>query len=137
MFPDWNFHEWVELVGKGVDLVGVAVIVIGSLAAGAHFFAVFRRHDLMAAYRELRIGVGRSLLLGLELLVAADVIRTVAIGPTFESIGVLAGIVLIRTFLSLMLELELEGRWPWQHHEHGESDRPLLTKESIEDDDAG
>lgn len=65
-------------------------------------------------YREYRQLLGRSILLGLELLVAADIIRTVAVTPTLESLAVLAGIVLIRTFLSFSLELEITGRWPWQ-----------------------
>ena len=63
--------------------------------------------------------MGRSILLGLELLVAADIIRTVAVTPTFESVGVLAIIVLIRTFLSFSLELEITGRWPWQKQPAG------------------
>jgi uncharacterized membrane protein len=67
------------------------------------------------AYRHTRRGIGRAVLLGLELLVAGDIIRTVAISPTFESVGVLAGIVLVRTFLSFTLELEINARWPWQH----------------------
>ena len=65
-------------------------------------------------YREYRQLLGRSILLGLELLVAADIIRTVAVTPTFTSVGVLAVIVLVRTFLSFSLELEITGRWPWQ-----------------------
>ena len=64
-------------------------------------------------YRQYRQRLGRAILLGLELLVAGDIIRTVAVTPTFESAGVLAVIVLIRTFLSFSLEVELEGRWPW------------------------
>ena len=65
-------------------------------------------------YRAYRQNIGRAILLGLEFLVAADIIRTVAVSPTFRSAGVLAIIVLIRTFLSMALQLELEGRWPWQ-----------------------
>ena len=65
-------------------------------------------------YHRYRKRLGRSILLGLELLVAADIIRTVAVAPTFESVGVLGLIVLIRTFLSFSLELEITGRWPWQ-----------------------
>ncbi len=61
-----------------------------------------------------RRSLGRAILLGLELLVAADIIKTVAISPTLESVAVLGGIVLIRTFLSFSLELEITGRWPWQ-----------------------
>jgi len=67
-----------------------------------------------AAYRTVRRSIGRSILLGLELLVAGDIIRTVAVDPTFTSVGVLAVIVAIRTFLSFTLELEITGRWPWQ-----------------------
>ena len=73
-----------------------------------------RRGPGLGAYVRYRHGIGRAILLGLELLVAADIIRTVAIDPTFESLGVLAVIVAIRTFLSFSLQLELEGRWPWQ-----------------------
>jgi uncharacterized membrane protein len=66
------------------------------------------------AYRKCRENLGRAILLGLEFLVAGDIIRTVAISPSFESVGVLAAIVLIRTFLSATLTVEIEGRWPWQ-----------------------
>ena len=70
--------------------------------------------EKLSFYRSYRQLLGRSILLGLELLVAADIIRTVAVTPTFVSVGVLAVIVLIRTFLSFSLELEITGRWPWQ-----------------------
>lgn len=73
----------------------------------------------LGLYRSYRQSLGRSILLGLELLVAADIIRTVAVTPTFESVGVLAIIVLIRTFLSFSLELEITGRWPWQKEPAG------------------
>jgi uncharacterized membrane protein len=69
------------------------------------------KEDRVAAFRT---DLGRSILLGLEFLVAADIIATVALKPTLESLAVLAGIVLIRTFLSFSLEVEIEGRWPWQ-----------------------
>jgi hypothetical protein len=74
-----------------------------------------RRGRFDARYRELRANLGRAILLGLEFLVAADIIGTVAIEPSFRSLGVLALIVAIRTFLSFSLELEISGRWPWQH----------------------
>jgi uncharacterized membrane protein len=110
-----NFSEVVELVGQAVDVAGIGVIVLGILLATTFFAVDLRRSESFeAAYRGYRRGVGRALLLGLEILVAADIIRTVAISPTFASVGVLALIVLIRTFLSWSLELELEGRWPWQ-----------------------
>jgi uncharacterized membrane protein len=108
-----SFHEWIEDVGKAIDAAGVAALVLGLVVATA--MAVRRRHAPPPTdrYREYRQRLGRAILLGLELLVAADIIRTVAVTPTFESAGVLAIIVAIRTFLSISLEVELEGRWPW------------------------
>ncbi|WP_199254442.1 DUF1622 domain-containing protein [Mycolicibacterium mengxianglii] len=108
-----TFIEVVELVGKVIDGVGVAVIAIGALIAAGFAVGRLRRKDT-ETYSKFREQLGRSILLGLELLVAADIIRTVAITPTAQSVGVLAGIVLIRTFLSWSLELEITGRWPWQ-----------------------
>ena len=112
-----DFKDTVELVGKGVDAVGVAVVVIGIIAATAAFAVTLRGSGSGGAgdaYTRYRQGIGKAILLGLEFLVAADIIRTVAVSPTFRSAGVLAIIVLIRTFLSLSLEVELEGRLPWQ-----------------------
>ncbi len=71
-------------------------------------------------YECFRADLGRGILLGLEFLVAADIIGTVAVTPTFESLGVLAAIVLIRTFLSFSLEVEIEGRWPWRRRSDGQ-----------------
>ena len=109
-----ELKETIEVVGKAVDLAGVAVIVGGIVLATALYVAPSRRDDGGREYRRYRQGVGRAILLGLEILVAADIIRTVAVDPTFRSAGVLAVIVGIRTFLSFSLEVELEGRWPWQ-----------------------
>lgn len=108
-----TFVEVVEAVGKVLDGAGVGAILVGGLAATVSAARAARRHQ-PAVYRSFRQQLGRSILLGLELLVAADIIRTVAVTPTLGSIGVLAGIVLIRTFLSFSLELEITGRWPWQ-----------------------
>lgn len=110
-----DFHGYVMLATRGLEAAGVAVIVVGSLLVAAITTRNgLRAQDLRTWYRELRQGVGRSILLGLEILVGADIIRTVAEQPTLDSVAVLAGIVLIRTFLSFTLEVELEGRWPWQ-----------------------
>ncbi|MBI3227091.1 MAG: DUF1622 domain-containing protein [Mycolicibacterium cosmeticum] len=108
-----GFVEVVEAVGKVIDGIGVAVIAAGALLAVG---ATFRRMRDKATdpYRFFREQLGRSILLGLEFLVAADIIRTVAITPTWQSVVVLAGIVVIRTFLSFSLEVEITGRWPWQ-----------------------
>jgi uncharacterized membrane protein len=111
-----SFSDTVETVGKAVDGVGVGVTVVGIAAATALLVRSARRSPRVPddLYRGYRQGVGRAILLGLEFLVAGDIIRTVAVSPTFRSAGVLALIVLIRTFLSMALELELQGRWPWQ-----------------------
>lgn len=108
-----EFQPIVELVGRGVDAAGVAIIVVGTLLATV--IAGIRLNRRQAGvYRGYRRRVGRSILLGLEFLVAGDIIRTVAVAPTYKSVGVLAVIVGIRTFLSFSLELEITGRWPWQ-----------------------
>lgn len=108
-----SYNETVEVVGKVIDTAGVTVIVLGSLSAAMRAVGRLRR-DEANNYRRFRQQLGRSILLGLELLVAADIIRTVAVTPTLTSVAVLAGIVVIRTFLSFALELEITGRWPWQ-----------------------
>lgn len=111
-----DFHQGMEIVGKAVDAAGVAVIVLGILVATGRAALQSARGE-GSVYRSYRQRLGRSILLGLELLVAADIIRTVAVEPTFTSVGVLGLIVLIRTFLSFSLELEISGRWPWQQED--------------------
>lgn len=109
----------MELVGQAIDAVGVAAIVIGTVAATA--MAGWRLlHREPDVYRRFRRFLGRSILLGLELLVAADIIKTVAVTPTLGDVAVLAAIVAIRTFLSWSLELEISGRWPWQKEPRNE-----------------
>ena len=112
--------EIIEAAGRYMDVAGVAVMVIGAVVSVPLALRGFQPRgqpagsEPLSVYRSYRHLLGRSILLGLELLVAADIIRTVAVAPTFESVGVLAIIVLIRTFLSFSLELEITGRWPWQ-----------------------
>lgn len=105
-----TFSDAVETLGKAVDAAGVAVIVVG--VAVTTVLAVKR--DVADRYRTYRQRLGRVILLGLELLVAADIIRTVAVTPTLTNAAVLGIIVIIRTFLSFSLEIELEGRTPWR-----------------------
>lgn len=108
-------RDAIETAGWVVDIVGVAVLLVGIVLSFGIFARELRRRSLFPdAYRGLRRSLGRSILLGLEILVAADIIRTVAVEPTLDNVIVLAGIVAIRTFLSFSLEVELEGRWPWQ-----------------------
>lgn len=109
-----NFKQAIEMVGEGVDAAGVLVVVIGVVVASLALPRRLGRMGAIGAYKEYRQHIGRAILLGLELLVAGDIIRTVAIDPTLRSVLVLGIIVLIRTFLSVALTLELEGRWPWE-----------------------
>lgn len=111
MFP--TLREWTDAVGTGVDVTGVAVIVIGMILATWRFLMNFRA-GAEGTYLKCRQEIGRSILLGLEFLVAGDIIRTVVVAPTMENVKVLGVIIVIRTFLSISLQVELEGRWPWQ-----------------------
>jgi uncharacterized membrane protein len=105
--------EVIEGIGTAIDAIGVTVIAGGALLAV--FLTIGRaRQEEGGAYEFFRRRLGRAILLGLEFLVAADIIRTVAVTPTGESVAVLGGIVLIRTFLSFSLQLEMTGAWPWQ-----------------------
>jgi uncharacterized membrane protein len=98
-----------------IELIGVAIIAGGALGTLALFlYRLVRREDPVQAVTSFRSSFGRAILLGLELLIAADIINTVAVRPTLVGVAVLAGIVAIRTFLSFSLEVEIEGRWPWQ-----------------------
>ena len=108
----------LQWISTGIEVTGVAIIVIGAAAATLTFvhgglFSV----GWANAFRRYRANLGRGILLGLELLVAADIIGTVAVTPSFQNLAVLGLIVLIRTFLSFSLEVEIEGRWPWRRAE--------------------
>ena len=107
-----------HLIGNAarvVEVAGVAVLIFGALiAVGIFFKRIGGAGGFDHAYHGLRADLGRAILLGLELLVIADIIGTVAIEPTLDTLAVLAVIVAIRTLLSFTLELEVSGRWPWQ-----------------------
>ena len=108
----------LHLITRSIEYAGIGVIVLGALFAVIRFAVAIFRETEDDPYRRLRSRLGRSILLGLEFLVAADIIATVAIEPTMDSVAVLAGVVLIRTFLSFSLEVEIEGRWPWRRNSH-------------------
>jgi uncharacterized membrane protein len=114
--------EVIESIGTTIDAIGVAVIAGGAVLAVFMTLGKGRRED-GGAYDFFRRRLGRAILLGLEFLVAADIIRTVAVTPTAESVAVLAGIVLIRTFLSFSLQLEMTGAWPWQQRSVAADDK--------------
>lgn len=110
-----TFSHIIEYIGRGLEATGIAIIVIGIVISLVVYLSrVFGEDGPQAAFTSARKDIGRSILFGLEVLVAGDIVLTVAIDPTFRSVGVLAAIVLIRTFLSFTLEVEIDGQWPWQ-----------------------
>lgn len=115
-------HLFVDHLAKLLELVGAGIILGGAVLATILFLRSGSKHrDWRRAYQSYRSNLGRGILLGLELLVGADIIATITAPLTFQSVGLLAGIVAIRTFLSFSLETEIEGCWPW---ERAARDRP-------------
>ena len=107
--------EWIEYAALAIEILAV-VIIVGAIfyAMGHYLFQAAIRPERDELYKQLKVRLGRALLLGLEILVAADIVRTVALEATLQSVAVLGLLVLIRTFLSWALVVEIEGRWPWQ-----------------------
>jgi uncharacterized membrane protein len=108
-----RFDESMEWVVRAFEVVGVAVLAIGSIVAMLRAAEWLREGRRKGVYERARRDVGRSILLGLEILIIADIVQTVTIDPTLESAFTLALIVLVRTFLSFSLEIELDGVVPW------------------------
>jgi uncharacterized membrane protein len=107
--------EWIKVAALVIEILAVAIITAATLyAVGRFLLRRAARDEKGSAYHDLKFTVGRSLLIGLEVLVAADVVRTVALEATMQSMAVLGLLVLIRTFLGWTLIVEVEGRWPWQ-----------------------
>ncbi len=109
-------EQILEMLTRVVEVTAVAVIILGIvIATGRYISKLLRKQNSIEAFGSYRNGLARTLLLSLEFLVAADIVRTVAIDElSFERIGVLGLIILLRTFLGWALEVELNGRWPWQ-----------------------
>jgi uncharacterized membrane protein len=112
------FTEAAHWVATGIEIFGIGIIVAGGVIASALFLKEWKKGKIFReAYQKYRERLGQAILLGLEFLVAADIIGTVAVDPTFRTVGVLAAIVGIRTFLSFALEIEIKGRLPWKEKE--------------------
>ena len=109
-----SFDEVMELVVHGFEIGGVTILVVSSLAAVVTAAFSYRRIGALRTYEELRRNVGRAILLGLEFLIIADIVLTITVDPTLESSLALGLIVLVRTFLSFSLEIELDGTLPWR-----------------------
>jgi uncharacterized membrane protein len=109
--------DWIAVLMRAIEVGGIAIITLGVILATAQFTITVRRAPFDEVYARYRRRLGQAILLGLELLVAADIIGTVAVTPTLQSVAVLGLIVLVRTFLSMALEVEMEGRLPWRRHQ--------------------
>jgi uncharacterized membrane protein len=109
-----ELDDAISAVARAIELIGVGALLIGTLLSAGSFLRDWVGIGLGVAYHQFRANLGRSILLGLELLVAADIIRTVAIEPTLQNLAVLGLVVLIRTFLSFTLEIEISGVLPWR-----------------------
>ena len=109
-----HFEVWMELAVKAFEVVGVAILAVGSVIALVRAAMSTVRGERSSTYERARRDVGRSILLGLEVLIIADIVETITIDPTLESALSLALIVAVRTFLSFSLEIELDGIVPWR-----------------------
>lgn len=111
-----------------IELLGVVVIICGVAIATVWSLSEMRQGKFAEAFRSYRANLGRGILLGLEFLIAADIIGMIAIVPSFDRLGILALIIVIRTFLSFSLQIEIEGRWPWQRYSAADeqAERPGL-----------
>ena len=126
-----TLHEVIEWTALGIEVLAVAVIVAAVVMLAIRRGTVRYLFHLgePGAYQSYKLQLGKALLLGLELLVAADVVRTVALEPTLTNVAILGLLVIVRTFLSWSLSVEMEGRWPWQAGARSESETPTAKKD--------
>jgi len=117
-----EFARWSSMA---LEALSFAVILLAVAIATVHFLMRVSKDGFEANYKLYRTNLGRGILIGLELLIAADILKSVVIDPTVESMIVLGGIVIIRTFLSISLDVEINGHWPWE--------TTRLTQEATED----
>jgi len=106
--------EIARISSMALEAASFAVILLAVAISTVHFLAHVRRDGFLAHYRDYRANLGRGILIGLELLIAGDILKSVVVDPTLNSMLVLGGIVVIRTFLSISLDVEINGHWPWE-----------------------
>ncbi|PLW83834.1 hypothetical protein CWI75_00250 [Kineobactrum sediminis] len=118
-----QFTDAISLVVYAIEGAGVAVVIIGAMYATLSFVRNFRRMTEGFAYQVFRRQFGRAIILGLEFLIAGDIVQTIIVTASMENVLILGLIVIIRTFLSMTLQLEVEGHWPWQKKAFGEHNK--------------
>lgn len=121
-----SYTKLIDVIAAAFGIVGVGIILVGFVASVVTAARLWSREDTSAAYASIRSTFGKSILLGLEVLVAGDIIRTVALEPTLGNLAVLGLLVVIRTFLAWSLEVEIDGRWPWTR---AQAERACRTQE--------
>jgi uncharacterized membrane protein len=119
-----NLDEVILGIVRAVEIAGVAVLLFGAAIASAVFLGGWRRDGLGDAYHAYRANLGRAILLGIEFLIIADIIRTVTLELNLPNLAALGAIVLIRTFLSMALEVEIGGTWPWRRNPSSSPHQP-------------
>lgn len=120
-FIENEFIEIIKIIGYAIEGFGVIVVLIGSSFSTAKFITTHKKLAEGEAYKNYRRNLARSIILGLEFLIAGDIIRTVVVSESIENVGTLALIVMIRAFLSITLHLEVEGDWPWKGNSQGKT----------------
>lgn len=123
-----SYEQWITDVVRGVEALGAAIMIVGGLGSFV-LVAVraWRPNRRSGTYDELRRNLSRSILLGLEVLIVADIVRTIIVDPTLESVAVLGAIVVIRILLSFSLEVEMDGVWPWNRWRQGQDQPPASS----------
>lgn len=111
-----EIRGYFDIASLIIETLGILAIVIGGTIAVANFLRDLRTTRFLEAYQEFRRSLARAILIGLEFLIAGDIIGTVVVSPTLSNVLVLMAIVAVRTFISMTITLEVEGRWPWQRH---------------------
>jgi uncharacterized membrane protein len=125
-----QIREWIEFAAQGVEVLAVLIMVC-FIVIGTLHWVIRSTKNSKEAYERYRVMLGKTLLVGLELLVAADIIRTIALDATLLSLALLGGLVVVRTFLGWSITVEIEGRWPWQGaKESGPLTKELATKDT-------
>jgi uncharacterized membrane protein len=115
-----QIREWIEIAAQGIEILAV-VIMVCFIIIGTARWVFHSVNKIAGGYERYRVVMGKTLLVGLELLVAADIIRTIALDSTLMSLALLGGLVVVRTFLGWSIVVEIEGRWPWQIAKESES----------------
>ncbi len=125
-----SYEDTISDAVRVVEAAGAAIMVVGGFGAFVVFVArAMSPQGRSGSYEALRRNLGRAILLGLEVLIVADIVRTIVVDPTFESVTVLGAIVVIRILLSFSLEVEIDGMWPWNHWRlGGEGGRPGVAE---------